>query len=259
MRTRDQRLSAIHTCWEQVRAAHDGADQIESRAALWKLLERYGGSVERYLMGAVRDEDLACELAQEFAVEILKGSFKGADPNRGRFRDFVKGVLQHLVANHFRKGKKKPGHLPTEFQVEDDSEESSAKLDATFVDCWREELLARAWNGLAELERKTKQPYHTVLKHKADHPDQSSEAMAATMSQQLGKAINAPAIRKALQRAREKFADLLLDDLAASLRDSGPEALERELIDLRLYEYCRPALERKRDGQEGSDPTGKRW
>jgi RNA polymerase sigma factor (sigma-70 family) len=259
MRTRDERLSAIQTCWEQVRVAHESADELESRAALWKMLERYGGSVERYLMGAVRDEDLACELAQEFAVEILRGAFKGADPNRGRFRDFVKGVLQHLVANHFRKSKKNPGHLPTEHQVADNDYSATADMDATFIDCWREELLSRAWQALAELEQRTRQPYHTVLRHKADYPERSSEAMAEAMSRQLGKPINAPAIRKALQRAREKFADLLLDDLAASLRDSGPEALERELIDLRLYEYCRPALERKRDDPEGSDPAGKRW
>ncbi len=200
-------------------------------------------------MGAVRDEELACELAQDFAVEFLKGAFKGADPNRGRFRDFVKGVLQHLVANHFRKNKKQAGHLPTEYQVADAGSEAAADPDAAFIECWREELLARAWQGLAELESRTNQPYHTVLKHKADHPDQSSEEMAEAMSKRLGKAINAPAVRKALQRSREKFADLLLDDLAASLRESGPEALERELIELRLYEYCRPALERKRDEQ----------
>lgn len=246
MRTRDDRLSAIHTCWEQVRAAGAGGEVPDGRDALWSLLSRYGGSVERYLMGAVRDEDVACELAQEFAVAFLKGAFKGADPNRGRFRDFVKGVLQHLVANYFRKNKKKPGHLPTEFQVADDGMEPSSDLDAKFTDCWREELLARAWQGLAEMEKRTNQPYHTVLKHKADHPDQSSEEMAETMSKRLGKAINAAAIRKALQRSREKFADLLLDDLTASLADSGPESLDHELIDLRLYEYCRPALERKR-------------
>lgn len=50
--------------------------------------------------------------------------------------------------------------------------------------------------------------------------------------------------RKALQRAREKFADLLLEDLSTSLLQPTQEELAQELIDLRLYEYCRPTLEK---------------
>lgn len=249
MQTREQRLSRINTCWEQIRDAQDDGQPDAGRAALWQLLERYGGAVERYLIGALRDEEAATELAQEFAVEFLKGAFGGANPERGRFRDFVKGILQHLIANHFRKANKRPGRLPTEFAEPAAGGPSVGAIDESFVACWREELLGRAWQGLADLEARTNQPYHTVLKHKADHADESSEAMAAAMSARLGKPLSAPAVRKALQRAREKFADLLLADLAASLRNPGPDALEQELIDLRLYEYCRPALERLRGAE----------
>jgi DNA-directed RNA polymerase specialized sigma24 family protein len=238
------RLSAINTCWQQIRAAND-VDLSEGRIALWQLLERYGGAVERYLLGAVRNEEIAQELAQEFALAFMKGAVKGADPDRGRFRDFVKGIIQNLIANHFRKGKKLPCHLPTEFPEPAESEASQPGDDATFVNCWREELLARAWQALLALEEHSGQPYHAVLKHKADHPDQSSEQMAETLSRHLNKTINAPAVRKALQRSREKFADFLLDDLSTSLHKPEPDALIQELIDLRLYEYCRPALERK--------------
>jgi RNA polymerase sigma-70 factor (ECF subfamily) len=245
MHDSNQRLSAIQTCWQEIRSASDDSALPQGRPALWLLLERYGRAVERYILGAVRNEDLAQELAQEFAIEFLKGACKGADPNRGRFRDFVKGVIQHLIANHFRKGKRLPGHLPTEFPDPAVSETLFVADDESFVACWREELLARAWESLLALEQRTGQPYHAVLKHKADNPDQSSEQMAEALGRHLNKPINAPAVRKALQRAREKFADLLLDDLSASLRQPEPDALVQELIDLRLYEYCRPALERK--------------
>jgi DNA-directed RNA polymerase specialized sigma24 family protein len=246
----NDRLSAMNTCWQQVRAAslaaavaRDDQDYQAVQLAQWELLERYGGAVQRYLLGAVHDEDLAQELAQDFAIEFLKGACKGADPARGRFRDFVKGIAQHLVANHFRKRKKLPGHLPTDHP--EAAEPQARAGEATFIDCWRDQLLSRAWQALSNLEQQTGQPYHAVLKHKADHPDESSEQMAGAMSQQLQRPLNAPAVRKALQRAREKFAGLLLADLSASLGEPGQEALVQELIDLRLYEYCRPALERK--------------
>lgn len=245
MAVREQRLSRINTCWQEVRAAHADRDLPEGRAAMWQLLERYGGAVERYLLGAVHNEELAQELAQEFAVEFLKGAVKGADPQRGRFREFVKGIIQHLIAHHFRKDKRRPINLHTDFPERADTASPDGDPDQAFINCWRDELLARAWLALADLEERTGQPYHRVLRHKADHPEESSEETARSLSAQLGKSISAPAARKALQRAREKFADLLLEDLRSSMQDSAPDALEQELIDLRLYEYCRPALERR--------------
>jgi hypothetical protein len=51
-----------------------------------------------------------------------------------------------------------------------------------------------------------------------------------------------------LHRAREKFAVLLLDEVRNSLESQDPEQLEQELLELRLFEYCRPALARRSDG-----------
>src|SRR5262249_10904360 len=67
------------------------------------LLRRYGAAARRYLLGSLRDADAAEDLAQEFALRFLRGDFKGADPQRGRFRDFLKGVLSHLVAAYHRR------------------------------------------------------------------------------------------------------------------------------------------------------------
>ena len=52
-----------------------------------------------------------------------------------------------------------------------------------------------------------------------------------------------------LHRARERFADRLIEEVAHSLGDPTPERLVEELIDLGLYEHCRPAWQRR--GAEG--------
>ena len=54
-------------------------------------------------------------------------------------------------------------------------------------------------------------------------------------------------MRVLLHRARERFADLLLEEIAHSLDDPTPDALQDELADLDLLEYVAPALSR-RDG-----------
>lgn len=64
------------------------------------------------------------------------------------------------------------------------------------------------------------------------------------MGRRLNNEITASACRKALQRAREKFAGVLLDEVRNSLSDPNPDAVREELIDLGLYEFCRPLSER---------------
>jgi RNA polymerase sigma-70 factor (ECF subfamily) len=53
------------------------------------------------------------------------------------------------------------------------------------------------------------------------------------------------AIRQLLHRARENFADLLVDEVARSLGSADPGKLEQELIELDLLDYCRPSLARR--------------
>lgn len=238
------RLSQIQTCWQEVWSAHDPENRTVFLQAQWAMLERYGNAATRYLMGAVRDPDRAQELAQEFAVLFLQGACQGADPYKGRFRDYLKGILRNLVRKQFRAQSRQPvgmGDNPIEPAVH---QEPAEELDRDFLACWRDSLLAKAWEALAQLERETGQPYHTVLRIRADHADKSSEELARLLSLQLSRAINAPACRKALQRAREKFAELLLAELKGTLPDPNPEHLRQELIDLELYEYCRPLLDR---------------
>src|SRR5689334_2589204 len=93
------RLSRISTVWSLVRQAHHGADEA-AHSARQRLLERYGNAAQRYLRKVLRDADGADEVFQEFALRLLHGDLRGANPQRGRFRNFVKGTLFHLVADY---------------------------------------------------------------------------------------------------------------------------------------------------------------
>jgi DNA-directed RNA polymerase specialized sigma24 family protein len=222
-----------------VRRAHEGQAEA-AKAARQQLVDRYGGAVYRYLNKLLGDPDAVDEVFQEFALQLVHGKLGGADPRRGRFRNFVKGTLFHLVADYRKEARDWPAPLPA------DADGLAAgpqvvESDRLFVESWCDELLARTWAALADVEATTGQPYYAALRFRADHPDVRSPQMA----EQLGKPITAVAVRQVLHRAREKFADLLLEEVANSLEDPSTAQLERELIDLGLYEYCRPALERR--------------
>ena len=68
------RIDGITTQWSIVSQAHEGfAD--EAMALCSQLLHRYRGAVYRYLLSIVREDDVAEELSQEFALKFLQGGF----------------------------------------------------------------------------------------------------------------------------------------------------------------------------------------
>jgi RNA polymerase sigma-70 factor (ECF subfamily) len=239
----DAHLSQISTCWTLVFQAHRGRESTVADAQQ-ALMERYGGAVYRYLLGALRDPDAADELAQEFALRFVRGDFHRADPERGRFRDFVKTAVYHLIVDHHRQQQKRPHSLPCDSAYLPGSESEISQADRIFAERWREELLDRAWEGLAGLQRQSGQRYYTVLRWRAEHPDTPAARLAEKLSAG-GDPVSEAGVRQTLHRAREKFADLLLQEVARSLESDDPERLEQELIDLGLLPYCRPALKRR--------------
>jgi RNA polymerase sigma-70 factor (ECF subfamily) len=234
----EQHLSHISTVWTLVQQAHHG-DPAAVTAAQRLLMERYSGAVQRYLRGALRDADAADELFQEFCLRFLRGDFRRADPERGRFRSFVKTALFHLVVDYRKRPapQRLDGHEPAW------TPPPLSEAEQAFLTSWRAELMDRAWLALAAIERKSGQPYFTVLRCRTEQPLLSSAQLAQQAGSQLGKAYTVDAIRQALHRARDKFADLLLSEVAQSLDDPAAE-LEQELLDLGLLDSCRSALTR---------------
>lgn len=236
----DDRLSRIATNWAMLAQAHEGSGD-EAAAARQRLMERYCGAVYRYLLAAVRDPHAAEDLTQEFALRFVRGLFRHADPARGRFRDYVKSSLFHLVDDYRRRAGRLPRPLPPDHP--EPAAETASDADLAFTESWRAELLARTWKAL-EAEP---QPHYIVLRFRVENPDLSSPDMAAQLTERLGRPVSAANVRQLLHRAREKFAELLLAETEHSLGGSG--RLEDELAELDLLKYCRPVLEKRRRGR----------
>ena len=232
----EDRLSRMSTMWTVVVEAH-GGQADSAAAALAALAQRYSAAIYRYLLGAVRDPDVAAELSQELALRILRGGFRHADPKRGRFRDYLKTALIHLVDDYKKARRAQP--LPPD--VPDRSTPSGTDPEAEFVETWRTELLNRTWKALAAAQPM----YHAVLLYRVDNPDATSAQIAEHVGARLGTALRADQVRKALQRSHTRFADLLVDEVAASLAEPSHDELAQELSELDLLKYCRSALERR--------------
>jgi RNA polymerase sigma-70 factor (ECF subfamily) len=172
----------------------------------------------------------------------VRGDFQRADPRQGRFRDYVKTVVLHLLVDYHRRRQVQPGRLPSDSDV---PAGPAAGIDQEFLEHWRQQLLERTWEALAELEQQTGQPFHTILRLRVEQPELRSAALAERAGARLGRSFTVAALRQALHRARDRFADLLLVEVEHSLATSRPDLLEQEVIDLGLLPYCRGALGRR--------------
>jgi RNA polymerase sigma-70 factor (ECF subfamily) len=239
----NDRLSQIPTQWTVLLQAQQQGSASAASAAQ-QLMQRYRRPIYRYLLACVHQLDVADELFQEFALRFLRGDFKNADPERGRFRNYLKIALHNLVADHQRK-RKRDSHQSLPLDESGPASTPPSAAEGDLLTEWRNELMQHAWDALADWEWRKKQPLHTVLRFRAENPDLRATEFAERLGARMNTTLTAEWVYKKLHLAREKFAELLLEEVAQTLADPGTEALEEELLDLGLLEYCHAALKRR--------------
>jgi RNA polymerase sigma-70 factor (ECF subfamily) len=232
-----QMLNNISTLWTVVGQAHHGSGDAVA-AARSKLLQRYSRAIHRYLRGALHNAEAADELGQEFALRFLRGDFAKANPERGRFRDYVKGVLSKLIADHFRR-RGKVRSLPDDAP---EPAEDDPGRDKNFLQNWRDEVMQHSWDALAKEQERTGKPYYTVLQFRSANPKLHSPEMAEQLSTKLGTKVTAAWVRQTLHRARDRFMDLLLHTVLETMSKPTYDDLVEELGELGLLKYCESAL-----------------
>lgn len=245
--TDPNRFSQIETLWSVVRRAHGSASQAGS--AQEQLLERYGTAAKRYLRAVAKDDDAADEIYHDFAVKFLRGDLATASPDRGRFRNFLKTVLFRMAMDYHRGRQRGPQQHDLDSGAEPAIDDPQGEADEQFIASWRAELLSKTWEALDRYEADSEKPVYTVLRLRVDQPDLRSPELAQKLSERLGREISAANVRVMLHRAREKFADLLLETVVHSLESPSADELENELCELKLMDYCQPALQRRDEGQ----------
>ena len=244
----DSRLSQIETLWSVVRQAH-ADDSAETSAARARLIDRYSDAIQRYLMACLRSQDAVDEVYQEFALRFVRGGFSRVSADKGRFRSYIRTVIYHLVADFGRRKKKYAATAIEHESMLAGTAHQSLQLDEQFQASWRDSLLGKGWEALRNDEEETGKAWHTVLKARSENPQLRSPELAELVSDLLGKEVSSGNVRVLVHRARERFAEILIDLVRESLATTDQETLQHELIDLNLWQYCKPLLQP--DDKEG--------
>jgi RNA polymerase sigma factor (sigma-70 family) len=219
-------LDQITTRWSQI------CDPL-------RFVMRYSQAIKAYLVAIFRDEEAAEEACQEFLAKFLEKGLDSAIPDRGRFRDYLKVSVRNTALAILRRKQA----TPVDPSVLEAIIDSASPAEDAWTREWQRVVLDKAWRLLEGHERSSPQSLHyTALKLAVDHPQETSEQLALRASELAQREINAAAFRKQLSRARQHFAQLIVDEIAQTLADDGHRDLAEELAELRLLPYVKGHL-----------------
>jgi RNA polymerase sigma factor (sigma-70 family) len=227
------RLQFATTHWSMVLAAGGLLSQEQSEA-LEALCRAYWYPLYVYIRRAGQGPEDAKDLTQSFLSHFLeKGALSLADRERGRFRTFLLTALKHyLVDEHRRVSAVKRGGGSVFQPLEaDDGEEryqfepvDLASPDVLYDRSWAKAVLAQALSRLREEYASSKHgPGFEALK---DYVwGERSGLSCAELGREIG--MSEEAAKKAVQRMRQRFAQLLREQIAETV--NTPSELEDEI------------------------------
>lgn len=229
------RIDAISTRWSLLRLAH--GSHPDTAKARQMLVLRYASAVRKYVGAIVRQGDDADELAQEVVLRLMRGDFAGADPTRGRFRDFLKIAVRNMIHNHWAK----QGRRQTEILASDPLSNDHER-EAAWLGVWQKSVLDHALASCKEDDNRNGSSSYALLKLRMELPEATSDELAEKLSVKLKTTIKPDACRQMLRRARFKLAQSLVGEIENGLEEDSPARVLDELAALGLLEHVKDFL-----------------
>ena len=210
-----------------------GGEADEGRRSLQALCSAYRAPVLAYLRQMVnRDED-AEELTQAFFAYFLEQRFHdGADPERGRFRHYLRGAVRHFVSTQRRDARalKRGGnsHMLDHSVLDElpsDALDSDPELE--FDRQWALTLIARALTRLeSEARVAGKAEWFVALRDFiVEAPD---EADFQHLAEKLQMRRNTVAV--AVHRLRQRLSELVDEEMSETVASEDDIAIEQETL-----------------------------
>jgi RNA polymerase sigma-70 factor (ECF subfamily) len=201
-------------------------------------VRRYGPAIRKYIATLIHDPNDAEEAEQEFMLRMVQKGFHTADANKGKFRYYLITIVRNAVMQWLLRRNQIP-HTSVDLEQMPVSEASQLEWTSD----WRKCILKAAWKSLEKYQKRTTNNlFCTALRVSAQYPDEDSPTLAKRVSELSGQQLTPEAFRKQLSRARKRFADLIVQEVARTLAEPTLEGIKDELNCLDLMKYVKGYL-----------------
>jgi RNA polymerase sigma factor (sigma-70 family) len=217
-------------------ASAEGAP--EARAALDALYRTYCYPIYAFIRKRGYDRQDAQDLTQDFFLHLLeKGALGRADRQRGRFRSFLLGALDHFLAHAEERARARKRGGDCQFvHLDDDEAEKCYQLAAPegmtaekiFEARWVAALIEAALVRLRrEFQSEGNDRFFVALQQFLLGEEEASyQQVADTLGLSVG------AVKTAIHRMRGRYRALVRDEVARTV--ATPDQVEEELRCLRV-------------------------
>jgi DNA-directed RNA polymerase specialized sigma24 family protein len=221
------------TQWSMVLAAGD-TERPQARSALEKLCRAYWYPLYAYVRRKGYTAEDAQDLTQEFFARLLARNYLSvADRNRGKFRSFLLGSLEHFLAREWTKAhaqKRGGGQAP--LSLDETAAENRYLLEPAH-ELTAEKIFARRWattlldQAMARLREECVANRKGELFAKVENflSGEKGEASYADIAAALG--MSEGAIKVAVHRLRQRYGELVRAEIAETV--ATPEEADEEL------------------------------
>jgi RNA polymerase sigma factor (sigma-70 family) len=209
------------TRWTVVLSAREG--EAARRAALEQLMAAYWRPLYLYLRSRGLAPDRAEDSVQGLFAQLLERDFPArADPQKGRFRTYLKAAADHHLANEIERAHaEKRGGRATVVPLETlDLERDLAAAPPAAIDfdrAWARDVMARALVRLRE-------EYASGRRHSGGDAVLRFFQPEAEVSHAEGAAscgLTPTQFKASLHRARRRYRELLLEEVAPTVGDAA--------------------------------------
>ena len=240
----DSRISRIQTQWSIVQQAGQSRSDLGAVLARAELASRYAGAIYRYLKRLLPSPQDAEDVAQEISMLILNGNLSGADPDKGRFRDYMKTVVINAARAHKKKSARQNEKGRTMDAETLESLSEPADDQSVWEECLRDDLIAQAMKKLTQQDEESGQFYAAVLSWKIQNPGVGTDELAKFLTFVSERSVTVENARKVLQRARQSLAEILVSQVSNTLPENqrDRDSLTEQLAAIGILEICRNAM-----------------
>jgi DNA-directed RNA polymerase specialized sigma24 family protein len=226
------------THWSRIARAGD-PDDPEARAVMAELCGAYWYPIYALIRRKGHGPDEALDLTQDYFARLLeKGTVAAADPDKGRFRSYLLADCSFFLADRRDRDRalKRGGGRPV---LSIDARDAEGRFlrepshdrtpERMFERDWTLALIARVFDGLERHYADTGRS--DLFRRLKPFVSSGPEAVPrAAVAAELG--LTDGNLRVIIHRLRARFAAGLREEVAATLRDAGDEAVEEELREL---------------------------